>query len=139
MEFKQDIEKLTSEGLLTIRGSTILVELLPDPEFKTAGGLIVATPSDHVKGSMHDNKLLAATVLATGPGYWDEEAQAYIPLEVRPGAVVVMPQFSAQMLSNMPGINRPTKNKLAIAKEDNILMFYATAEQFNKAVECTKS
>lgn len=135
MEFKKDFDTLTGfgENVFKIRGSTIVAELLPDPEFKTASGLIMASPSDHAKGSMKDNMLQAAVVLATGPGYWDEESRAYEALEVSPGAVVVVPQYSAQFISVFPSMNKPTKNKLVLLKMDSVLCYFPSKDAFDMA------
>lgn len=138
MEFKADFEKLSQIPGFVIRGSTIIAEMMPEPEYKTAGGLIVSTPSDHLRGTMRDNKLEAATVLAVGPGYWNEELKEYEPLEVQPGAVVVLPQYAVQMISTFPGMTKPSGNKLVIVKMDSILLYYKDQESYRLAQESLK-
>ncbi len=73
-----------------------------------------------------------------GQGYWYEldtsgPVGGYTPLEVQPGAVVVLPQYSTQLMSHFPGIQRPTGNKLAMVKMDQVLAYYPTQEAYEAA------
>jgi co-chaperonin GroES (HSP10) len=118
-----------------VRGSTIIAEILPEPEIKTASGLILTTPSDHVSRSLADNRLKVAKVLMTGPGYYDPDTKTIEPLDVKPGAVILVPQFTAQNISLWPGLNQSAVDKLILVKEDNILCYYPSEEAFNRATE----
>lgn len=121
------------EEVFVLRGSTIIVEILDDEELKTKGGLIIATDSKQTRGdSVSAHRLQVGRVLMTGPGYDGDDGEV-IPLEVKPGAMVVLPQLSTTHLSMFPGIQRPTGNKLALVKEDNILCYYPTAEAYDLA------
>jgi co-chaperonin GroES (HSP10) len=116
-----------------LRGSSIIVEILPDEEIKTAGGLIIATDSKHIKGnSIEQHKLQVARVLMTGPGYWNDETESYEKLEVHPGSIVILPQFSTSLISVFPGIQRPTSNRLAFIKMDAIMGFYPSVEAYEQ-------
>lgn len=135
--FEQSFEAL--KDTLVVRGSTIVAELLPPPEIKTAGGLILSTPEDHIRGSMKDNLLHAAKVLATGPGYWNEGRGEYEALEVQAGSIIVLPQYSAQTISFFPGITRPTQNKLVLVKMDSILCYYKTEADYQAALKAANA
>jgi co-chaperonin GroES (HSP10) len=124
-----------------LRGSSIIVEILDKEEIKTASGLIMATTDDHVKGnSINQHRLEAGRVLMVGPGYWIEGDGSnsiygtghYEPLEVKPGAIVILPQFATSVISVFPGIARPTKNKLGLIKMDSILCFYPSQEAYEQ-------
>lgn len=115
------------EEAFVLRGSNMIVYQLPDEEIKTKSGLILATDSKQVMGnSIEQNKLNVGKVLMTGPGYWNGEG--YDPLEVKPGAIVVLPQYSTSPISVFPGIGKPTGNRLVMVKEDSIIAFYPSQE-----------
>ena len=117
-----------------LRGSTIIVEILPDEEIKTAGGLIISAPTDHTRGnSVNAHKLQTGRVLMTGPGYWSDELADYEALEVSPGSIVILPQYATEYVSTFPGIQRPTENKLGLVKMDSILAYYPSEEAYNLA------
>ena len=116
----------------------MIVYELPPEEIKTASGIIIASRSDQVHNSMEANRLKVAKVLMTGPGYWTEgfgedNTPDYIPLDVKPGAIVILPQYSTSALSTFPGILKPTENKLHLIKEDAILAYYPTQEAYELA------
>lgn len=149
--FATEFNKLKElgESTFVLRGSTLIVEILPAEEIKTAGGLIMAAPSDHVRGnSIAAHKVDVARVLMCGQGY-DEEADflttdsrggidtipvpVKIELEVKPGAIILLPQYAAQLLSHFPGISRPTSNRLAMVKMDQVMAYYPSEEAYNVA------
>lgn len=122
------------QDVFVLRGATIIVEIQPEQELKTAGGLVLSAPSDHVRGnSVAAHKLDIGKVLMTGPGYWDEDKNCYEPLDVKPGAIVILPQYTTSILSMFPGIQRPTGNKLGMVKADSIVAYYPTPEAFELA------
>ncbi len=142
------------EQVFNLRGSSIIVEIQAREEMKTKSGLVIATDMNHTKGqSVNAHMVDVGVVLMTGPGYWNDELEVsvpnttgvsfgdsgaikrpgYEPLEVQPGAVVIMPQYSAQLLSHFPGIARPTNNKLAIIKMDNVIAYYPTQFAYEQA------
>lgn len=121
------------EQVFVLRGSTIIVQILEDEELKTQGGLIIATPSNHGRNSIAEHRLQVARVLMTGQGYWDDDSKSFQKLDVEPGAIIILPQFASQFISIFPGVQRPTGNKLALVKENEILAYYPTAEAYEKA------
>lgn len=117
-----------------LRGSTLIVEIVEPEELKTKGGIIIATSDNQIKGgSVAQGRLEIGRVLMVGEGYWDEEKKAFIPLDVSIGAIVILPQYSLQIISTFPGINRPTKNKIAMIKADQVLGLYRSPEAFEYA------
>lgn len=125
------------EDVFVLRGSTLLVEVLPDEELKTKGGLVIATDMNQIKGnSVNQHKLQVGRVLMCGQGYWEETEGSegtYTPLEVKPGAIVVLPQFSTSFLSMFPGIQRPTGNRIGMVKMSEILAYYPSSEAYQTA------
>lgn len=147
--FKKEFEDLRALGpeVFVLRGSTIIVEILEREEIKSAGGIIIATDDKHTKGqSVNAHKVDVARVLMCGEGYWNEEEKIgetidgefvrpahFQELEVAPGAIILLPQYSAQLLSHFPGIQRPTLNKLAMVKFDQVLAYYPSEEAYASA------
>ncbi len=132
-------------GTFVLRGSTLIVEIQEPEEIKTKGGLIVASHADHKKGGSVDaHRVEIGKVLMAGQGYYvetefdaegNERPAHYETLECQPGAIVVLPQFSMQPMSHFPGIQRPTGNKLAMVKMDQILAYYPSLEAYEAAKE----
>lgn len=134
-EFEKAFEALRAMGEQTfvLRGSTMIVWELPEEELKTSGGLIIATDSRQVMGnSVEQGRLKVAKVLMTGPGYYQDDG-TYLPLDIKPGAVVILPQYSTSPISVFPGIVRPTSNKLTMVKEDSVLAYYPSQEAYESA------
>lgn len=137
--FRKEFETLRELGQSTfvLRGSTMIVELLPREEIKTSGGIIIASDSNQRLNSVENHRVDVARVLMTGPGYYVEEdsenSGGYEPLEIGPGAIILLPQYSAQLLSHFPGIARPTKDKLALVKFDQVLAYYPSEEAYELA------
>lgn len=134
--FEKEFSTLRELGSSTfvLRGSTMIVEILEEEELKTKGGIIIAAPEGHIKGnSVAQNKLQVARVLMLGEGYWDEKEEEFVPLDVSVGAIVILPQFATQFISMFPGIQRPTGNKLAMVKYDQILGLYKSPEAYELA------
>jgi co-chaperonin GroES (HSP10) len=136
--FEKEFSQLRELGeqSFVLRGSSIIVEIQPEEEIKTAGGLIIATDPKHIKGnSVEQHKLQVGKVLMTGPGYWidgEEGSGSFEPLEVKPGAIVILPQYGTSYISVFPGIQRPTGNKLGVVKMDQVLAYYPTQEAFEQ-------
>lgn len=146
--FEKELAVLRELGpqIFTLRGSTLIVEIQEPEEIKTKGGIVLATTTDHAKGnSINAHKIEVGKVLMSGQGYWedagrlDKEADAWIdegrfqPLECQPGAIVLLPQHSTQLISHFPGIQRPTGNRLAMVKMDQIVAYYPTPEAYELA------
>lgn len=84
-----------------VQGDLILVEKIPVAEVKTSSGIIIATPEKQVRGVGADLPTFVR-VLAVGPGYYDEDTNETVPLEARPGAVVMVGENSVKWFSQLP-------------------------------------
>ncbi len=126
------------EKTFVLRGSTLIVEIQEPEEIVTKGGLIVASHADHKRGGSVDaHRVEICKVLMSGQGYYVDAAEnfsaRYEPLECQPGAIIVLPQFAMQPMSHFPGIQRPTGNKLAMIKMDQVLAYYPSQEAYDNA------
>jgi co-chaperonin GroES (HSP10) len=140
MSFEKEFTTLRElgPGTFTLKGATLIVEILEPEEIKTKSGLIMAQTADHAKGhSVAAHKVDVGRVLMSGYGYWVEGeaggAGRFEELECQPGAIVLLPQYSTQLMSHFPGIQRPTGNKLAMIKMDQILAYYPSQEAYELA------
>lgn len=132
LQFENEFKRLRDLGpdVFTLRGPTILVEMIPPEEMKTQGGLIIVGKD---RSDVVTHKLEHGVVLMVGQGTWDDEKREYVSLDVKPGQVVVMPQFSQQVISTWPGLQRPLQNKLALVSAGSILGTYSSQEAFDVA------
>lgn len=147
--FEKELATLRELGPETfvLRGSTLLVEIQEPEEIKTKSGIVLGFDSAHTKGgSVQAHKVEIGKVLMAGQGYWNENAPnfdkqdqrlekdgGYESLECQAGAIVVLPQYSTQLMSHFPGIQRPTGNKLAMVKMDQVLAYYPSQEAYELA------
>lgn len=110
-----------------LAGGRILVEVLAKQEMKSAGGLIIAAPSSH-KGIIDMQRAVLGVVLMVGEGYIDDEGND-IPMEVKPGNIVVLNEFGVKYYSDFPGVKTYTENKLAMTSESEIQFKFESAEE----------
>lgn len=148
MSFETELAALRALGpeVFVLRGSTLLVEIQEPEEIKTKSGLVIASGDGHTKGhSAAAHRVEVGKVLMSGQGYWvsPEDSNRSHPtlgtygyheaLEAQPGAIVILPQYSTQLMSHFPGIQRPTGNKLAMVKMDQVLAYYPTQDAYETA------
>ena len=123
-KYLKKFQHLTPKDL-PISGSKILIELLPQPDLKSAGGLYLAS-------GLKDN-LQAPTlgiVLACGVGYWDEESETFVDLDQKPGNVVLVPDFAIRGYSSFPGLKGYAGGDIALAKESDVIVSWESVEAF---------
>lgn len=113
--------RLSSEGknLFRFAGPHLLVEVLPKPEIKSRGG-IVLTNNVSQKAQASDFQRALGLVLMRGEGYTDGSI-----MDIQVGEVVLMP-YSPLYLSDFPGLAEYTQNTLAIISESDVLFSYKT-------------
>jgi len=108
-----------------------LIEVLPPKEIKTASGIVLSAPRDHVKSTAESQQHLLGIVLLTGAGYVDSDNNP-IPLDVEVGNIVMINELGLRYFSTFPGINNYTKNTLALTSENDIQMVFPNMEAFEK-------
>lgn len=116
-------------------GSRIFVEVLPNPELKTAGGLILGS-SKHHRNTTDEDSFTAVVVLATGTGYEDENGET-VPLSVKPGQVIEVVRSGLRYYSSHPFLGGEYNPKeVALIKESDIHGLIAESmDEYNKALE----
>lgn len=107
-------------GFYQLFGSRILVEVLPEPEMKTAGGLVIASSSRQITDTQ-ENKFTAAVVIAVGKGYYDDESGEDVALSVKPGQVVEVVRTGLRKYSTHPMLGgQYSGGELATTRESDI-------------------
>ncbi len=116
-------------------GSRILIEILPEPEMKTAGGLVMSSPSNN-RSATDENKFCAGVVLSIGEGYFDEDGND-VPLKVKQGNVVEVSRSALRPYSSHPIVaGQYTNGELATVNENGVQGFLAaTVESYATAFE----
>jgi hypothetical protein len=145
-----DLLKELGEKTFVLRGSNMIVEILPKEEIRTEGGLILQASIGQTKGdSAAAHEVITAKVLMCGQGYWNESAGMvevepgsgiyqdthtgkYEALEVQPGAIIFLEPNVYRTMSHFPGIAKPTQNKLAMIKMDAIQAYFPTEQAYNE-------
>jgi len=120
-----------AKALYRLQGARVLIEVLPPKEIKTASGIVLSAPRDHVKVTAESQQHLLGIVLLTGPGYIDSDGNP-VDLDVVPGNIVMINELGLRYFSTFPGINDYTKNTLALTSEGDIQMIFPDMDAFLK-------
>lgn len=124
-----------NKDLFRLNGGRVVVEVLPKPELKTQGGLIMSAPSGYTKGSTFESQQgTLCTVLLVGSGYYDTDGKG-IDIDLVPGNIILVNDFGIKTLSVFPGLNDYTANSLAIIDESVVQMVWADMSIFNSYSE----
>lgn len=101
LEQVQNAAKLVGQDFI-LTGNILLVERVPQDEVKTKSGLILATEGGKNQvNSIGANLPVFVHVLAAGSGYYDEE-EGDVPLDTKPGDILLVGQHSVKWLSVFP-------------------------------------
>ena len=133
-KYLESFKKLQTEEakqLFRLQGARVLIEVLPAREIKTASGIILSAPKDHVKVTAESQQHLLGIVLLTGAGYVDSENNP-IPMDVEVGNIVMINELGLKYFSTFPGIANYTKNTLALTSESDIQMIFPNQEAYDK-------
>lgn len=113
-----------------LNGSRVLVEIFPPKEIKTASGILLSSP-DTYKATADSFKALVGIVLMTGEGYVDSDGDS-IEMETKIGQVVVLNEFGMKYYSQFPGLDKYTRNTIAMTSESEIVMSFDSLEELAK-------
>ena len=137
-EYFDRIRKMVDAGLLHIRGNTLVLELLPEPEVKTAGGLIIASDRNQLRGGIKDSMMVTALVCAVGEGYYQDDGST-IPVDTPVGSVVMAPPYAVRRYSMFPGFTEPTYERIGSISESEVTIWLKSIEDLNEAEKLTKA
>lgn len=113
-----------------LRGNRLLVEVLPKEELKSQSGLYMsASASDH-RTSTNENRADLALVLATGNGYYDEETEENVDLDIKVGSVILVSRMGLRLYSDFPGIAEYTKETIALTRDSEVHCSWPSIEAY---------
>ena len=112
-------------GLL---GNYILVEKLPEPEVKTASGIVLTGANKADRHHINDNGAVPNfyKVLMVGRGYDDGE------MEVEKGDVVLLPTLSVKLFKSFGLFRSYSPNTIGITQETEIQMIFKGDEEYQE-------
>lgn len=134
MNYLESFGKLNDErkGLFTLTGNCLLVEELPDEEFKTDSGIIIAGNQRQVTGIQAD-KPTFVRILLVGEGYFDEDTKETIPCDSKQGDIVLIGAHGVRWFSVFGKfMNYGSGNRIGICRETEIQMHFQGQEGFDK-------
>jgi co-chaperonin GroES (HSP10) len=106
----------------------MLVEVLPKPEIKSAGGLIVSSGND-IRSSTKENQADLALVLAVGAGYVDEDGNT-VDVDLQPGSVILVSRMGLRLYSQFPGLSEYTAESIALTRETEVHCAWPSIEDY---------
>lgn len=120
----------SSTDLYRLNGGRIVVEVLPQEELRTAGGLVMVD-THQSRSDVVMNKALLGIVVLIGQGYTDENGDD-VPVDVQPGNVIMFNELAARYYSTFPGIKGYTKNSLALIHDSDVQMVFPTENSYRE-------
>lgn len=117
-------------GKLPLRGNRLLVEVMPKEELKSAGGLILNAPTSDHRSKLEQERAKLAVVVAIGNGYFDGEED--VPLDIKPGAVVLISELGLKYYSEFPGIAEYTGETLALTRDTEVHAAWDSLEAYQE-------
>jgi len=117
---------------LELAGDQLIVEAI-ETEVKTASGIIVATPKDHVQKNFTVAKPIWVRILYTGKGYYDPESGKDIPLDTKAGDICMVSPSSVVWLSAFGGMMDLVPETLGMSKETEIKLRFRGDDVFQEA------
>jgi co-chaperonin GroES (HSP10) len=127
-----------ASDLYRLHGGRLLVEILPQQEIKSSGGIVLAAPKDFARGSTAESSRgTIAVVLLVGAGYIGADGVEYA-IDAKPGSIILLNDFGLRCFSTLPGISDYVANSVALIDESHIQMSWESMEKFNKYVELLK-
>lgn len=119
-------------------GDCLIVEHLPEPEKKTASGIILDTErhnNNNQTNSVAMNKPVWVRVLAVGEGYYDDETGESVELSVKPGDIVMVGTMSVKWFSIFGDILVDSKgvSQIGLTRESEIQIRFKGEDGYKQA------
>lgn len=131
MEYLNKFDKVrSSKDLFRLNGGRVIIQVMPQEELRTAGGLHLVDTSQ-AKSDVVMNKALLGVVVLIGEGYVDENGED-VPVDVKPGNVVMFNEVAARYYSSFPGIKGYLKNSLAMISDSDIQMVFPSLNAYSE-------
>lgn len=113
-------------------GDCILVEKIPQEERKTQAGIIVrAGMNERAKDTMSTDVPSFYYVLAVGEGYYKEDTQESVPLNVKPGDIILVGNHSVRLFSDLD-IQDYQSYDIGITRETEATLIFRGQEAYSR-------
>lgn len=113
----------------TLTGDVMLVERIKAPERKV--GSIIMAEVKNQRTALGDGPHFV-TVLAVGPGYYDDETKAPIALEAEPGDIILVGPASVKYFSFFGDLTNYEPDAIGITRATEIQMRFRGKEGYEK-------
>lgn len=132
-KYLEQFKRANELNLLNLRGDRVVVEIMPESEIKSEGGIIIAA-SERQLTSAKEAQCRFGIVLAVGEGYIDESGNK-ATCRVKPGNVVLLPELGIQSKSTWPGIKGIITDYLGLVSDSALGVYWDSIESFEKYAE----
>ena len=122
-EYLGKFQQLRELDVVRLRGKRVEVEVLPEIELKSKGGLIIQSAASTHRSDLDMNKVTIAVVLAVGNEVEDIAA----------GQLVELSRMGTRFYSNHMVIPTVTSNKVALIHVDEIARVIGSYEEWEAA------
>lgn len=135
--FQQLKEKCVDNYALV--GDNLLVEELPKEEYKSSGGIVIASSiNSRQLDSIEDNRPMLVRVLLIGNGYYDDEGKE-VNLDTKPGDIILIGKLGVKWLSSIAGVFiQKESTRVGLTRESEIQMRFIGQEGFDKFTSTLK-
>jgi co-chaperonin GroES (HSP10) len=114
-------------------GNILLVEKPDAEELKSEGGIFLASAGRQVN-STEANLPAFVHVLAVGPGYYDDTTLADVPLDTKPGDVILVGSLAVKWFSRL-GAMKEKQFSIGVCLESDVQLRFGGYEQYKKWTE----
>lgn len=133
-KFLNQFKKLTNGDGFELIGDFILVERIPEEEKKTKSGIVLAaTPSTHK--DFGSEPPVFCHVLMVGKGFYDEETDKVVEINVNPGDIVLISPMSAHWFKSFGNLISEGTSTLGLIRESEIKMRFFGAKGYEQFFE----
>ena len=112
-------------------GDNLLVERISDDEFKTASGIVLVSGSQKQVNGFQADRPVFVRILAVGKGYYDPETNESIPLDSRPGDIVLVGQHSVKWFSIFGNLQKYELDTIGLLREETIQLRFKGEAGYN--------
>lgn len=110
-------------------GDLLLVEKIVFPE-KKIGSLIMADMGQKQLGSMLSDMPTFYRVLLTGEGYYNDETGEDVPVECKPGDIILTGSASVRTWSSFPILETSDSNIIGLTRYSDVQWHFESEETF---------
>lgn len=120
-------------GDVEIIGDGLLIEEIPKEEIKSRGGIYMPTTTkiDSIDG-LEANRPCFVRVLAVGEGYYNEKTEETVPLNCRPGDIVLVPRLAVRWLSTFGNVVSTAGSQIGLISETSMQIRFKGEEAYEK-------